>query len=445
MLSDFGIAKILEGNEGGTLTGTGISIGTPGYMAPEQWNGESGPQSDIYSLGVVLYELVAGRKPYIADTPMSAMLKQVNDPLPHPRQFVQNLPEELENVLLKALEKRPDDRYPSMSEFAAALETLAVRPALSAGTKKEGIQATEAMLAAGGAGQEAEQTPAPDGGGSRPSTGPTPDHPASPKIHRQPAFINRRRWIPLGGLVMLMGIGVVIVASILLKGDGPLAAHAKGTTTPTLLTSSHAEFKVLWDISHGPRTSEDGSLYTPKGMYQSLTQLLANDKFVISSGDLSNLNSYNILVLSELSGRKPYSDSEVGAIVQFVRVSGHGLLILSDTPTFENLADVVGRRFSIGLGELTSGGPVTFSAEPFFSGVSSIHFLSGVGILRVSRPAQTAAVDQGGNTVVAYCDCDAGRVMAISDANLWDNHGLSQADNQRFALNVFHWLAKLSP
>jgi serine/threonine protein kinase len=124
MLTDFGIAKILTGEHGQTLTEMGAGIGTPEYMAPEQWVGKATVQSDVYSLGVVLYEMVTGHAPYTADTPTAVLLKQAKEPLPRPGQFLPGLPEMVEKALCKALEKQPEDRYPTMGDFAAALNGL---------------------------------------------------------------------------------------------------------------------------------------------------------------------------------------------------------------------------------------------------------------------------------------------------------------------------------
>jgi serine/threonine protein kinase len=125
MLTDFGIAKILDLEEGQTLTGTGVGIGTPEYMSPEQGMGRGvDARTDIYSLGVVLYELITGRKPFTADTPMAVVDKHVHDPLPRPSQMVKGLPDAVEKVLLKLLAKRPEDRYPIMSAVIEALEGL---------------------------------------------------------------------------------------------------------------------------------------------------------------------------------------------------------------------------------------------------------------------------------------------------------------------------------
>ena len=123
-LSDFGIAKILESNEAATLTGTGVGVGTPGYMAPEQWTGETGPQSDQYGLGVVLYELLTGRKPYEADTPAGVLIKQTSQPLPPPRQFAEVIPPAVEAALMMSLEKDPGRRFSDMDAFIKAFEAL---------------------------------------------------------------------------------------------------------------------------------------------------------------------------------------------------------------------------------------------------------------------------------------------------------------------------------
>jgi serine/threonine protein kinase len=126
MLTDFGIAKIIGGEVKVDLTGTSVTIGTPEYMAPEQATSKNvDNRADIYALGVVLFEMLTGRKPYQADTPMAVLFKHVSEPLPHPRDFAPGIPEAAERILFKALAKQPDDRYQNMDDFAAALEKLA--------------------------------------------------------------------------------------------------------------------------------------------------------------------------------------------------------------------------------------------------------------------------------------------------------------------------------
>lgn len=129
MIADFGVAKILsDTNETLDLTGTGMGVGTPEYMAPEQWNGKTSPASDQYSLGVVLYEMITGRKPYVAETPAAILLKQAMEELPRPSRFVADLPERAENVLFKALARETNNRYADMGELAAVLENQQVIP-----------------------------------------------------------------------------------------------------------------------------------------------------------------------------------------------------------------------------------------------------------------------------------------------------------------------------
>jgi len=122
MLTDFGIARLLESGDGATLTGTGMGVGTPEYMSPEQAMGrEVDGRTDIYSLGIVLFELVTGQKPYTADTPMAVVLKQTTEPLPRPSSIVPGLTDAVEQILYKSLAKDPKDRYQSMTDFKDAL------------------------------------------------------------------------------------------------------------------------------------------------------------------------------------------------------------------------------------------------------------------------------------------------------------------------------------
>ena len=120
ILTDFGIAKML--NVTG-LTASGAMVGTPAYMAPEQGMGQAGDErADIYSLGVVLYELVTGHLPFDADTPLGVVLKHINAPLPPPTTLNPNLSPGIEAVITRALAKDPNNRYQTANEFASDLE-----------------------------------------------------------------------------------------------------------------------------------------------------------------------------------------------------------------------------------------------------------------------------------------------------------------------------------
>jgi serine/threonine protein kinase len=135
MLSDFGIAKLLDLAETVDLTGTSAAIGTPEYMAPEQASAKTvDHRADIYALGIVLYEMVTGRRPFTADTPMAVLIMHARDPLPSPKKYAPGLSDRAEKILLKALAKPPEDRFQTMAEFSAALERTTGKPA-SEGTR----------------------------------------------------------------------------------------------------------------------------------------------------------------------------------------------------------------------------------------------------------------------------------------------------------------------
>jgi formylglycine-generating enzyme required for sulfatase activity/tRNA A-37 threonylcarbamoyl transferase component Bud32 len=124
ILTDFGIAKILSNPQ---YTASGAMIGTPSYVSPEQGLGEPGDaRSDIYSLGVMFFQMVTGRLPYQAEKPVSVVFKHINDPVPIPRQFNPLLPPEIDDIVSKAMAKRLNARYQTAEAFIRDLDKIRV-------------------------------------------------------------------------------------------------------------------------------------------------------------------------------------------------------------------------------------------------------------------------------------------------------------------------------
>lgn len=125
LLSDFGIAAILEANR--AFTRSGGNVGTPQYMAPEQGapNGVIDARTDIYALGVVLFQCVTGRLPFTSDTPMGTIVKHMQEPVPRPSALVGGLPPRVEHIILRAMEKHPSARFQRAREMAEQLKAAA--------------------------------------------------------------------------------------------------------------------------------------------------------------------------------------------------------------------------------------------------------------------------------------------------------------------------------
>ena len=147
---DFGIAKLaadsLDEDEPKTLTAVGAMIGTPRYMSPEQCDGaELTPAADVYSLGVILYEMLTGTVPFSGSTPLAIAMKHTAEIPRSPREFVASIPPALEQVVLHTLEKRPHDRPGNAANFRAELLSIADRlglehAALTSGPNLEALR-----------------------------------------------------------------------------------------------------------------------------------------------------------------------------------------------------------------------------------------------------------------------------------------------------------------
>jgi serine/threonine protein kinase len=123
VLTDFGVARHAAPSQEESLTASNVLLGTPTYMAPEQLELEEAmPASDLYTLGLVMFEMVAGRPPFEAETAIKTVFKRVQEDAPSPREVVPDLDRRWEEVILRCLERQPEDRYSDAQEIIRALD-----------------------------------------------------------------------------------------------------------------------------------------------------------------------------------------------------------------------------------------------------------------------------------------------------------------------------------
>jgi serine/threonine protein kinase len=222
-VSDFGIAKITEATQG-TITGNAI-VGTPAYMSPEQAQGESiDGRSDIYSLGVILFELLTGQQPYHGDTPMSLVVKQITEPVPHILQVKPDLPPAIEGVIENAMAKSPAERFLTVNALAEALDRVADGKMPEPQTMDTTVVTMPRSVMAG--------SPTPPGGTLPPITG----QGTAPAAGRKKTGL----WIGLGAAALFM-CAILVAGIFLLKDKLPFLAAPATLATMNVSSTGSSE------------------------------------------------------------------------------------------------------------------------------------------------------------------------------------------------------------
>lgn len=223
-IADFGIVKLSEST---VSTLSQYALGTPAYMSPEQIEGkaELDGRSDVYALGVILFEMLTGGRPYEATTPMGLMMQHVNEPVPDIRTRLAELPVEGQRIINQAMAKNRDERYTTATALAADMAHLA---GVATPTPLPLLPKTPLPGDLPAPIRPVTPTPAPTevmAPTPRPPTGakPTPVQPAAPKSDVALAAPNRKvpLWlIGLGGVGALAVLGIIVVALVLLLNNG---------------------------------------------------------------------------------------------------------------------------------------------------------------------------------------------------------------------------------
>ena len=233
-LADFGLARIAQSGES-TLSSDMI-MGTPQYISPEQAMGKKDldERTDLYSFGVMLYEMVVGQVPFNADTPFSVIHDHIYSPLPLPRTVNKNVPEPVERVLLKALAKDRDDRYETVSQMVLAFKAAWAE----AGIPMQGtfIKISQSMNAPEGTASKAVTTNTlldPETGKTVPQTDITQAGQEANTKRFSPTWL----WVGAGVIIVLCIASIAFARSNRLFGR-IFAASRSSTITPEVFSLS---------------------------------------------------------------------------------------------------------------------------------------------------------------------------------------------------------------
>ncbi|PWH12410.1 MAG: hypothetical protein DDG60_13205 [Anaerolineae bacterium] len=220
-ISDFGIAKITQ-SQGATVTG-GAIIGTPAYMSPEQAQGDQvDGRSDIYAMGVILYEMLSGVQPYQATTPMALVVKHITEPIPHILDSNPTLPADIEPIIEKAMAKNREERFSTAAELADAISEVARGATGQEAIKTASLRATQVASA------KTRVAASPTKVSQKPSTQPT-----------MPAKSGFSAWLLITPILLLLLAGLGGGGYLLFNALAPTPTHSPTNTIAPVLSPTN--------------------------------------------------------------------------------------------------------------------------------------------------------------------------------------------------------------
>jgi hypothetical protein len=342
-LADFGLARIAEAGESTLSSDT--MLGTPQYISPEQARGEKNLDAgtDIYSFGVVLYELVVGRVPFSADTPFSIIHDHIYKPLPRPRAINPTVPESVERVLFKALAKSRKDRYAKVEDLVAAFRD-AVGGAPASTMPDLGVAGASTRVA----GQAQESRTPPVAPSPAPDILPTLAEPSPADSGAAVlAPVRRRPWL---WVVAGLAITCICLSSFLLltrpdrgvsppsSAAGPAATQVanQGESMPSVADAeaavqtrpddpgSHMQLAEVM-MAHGESTA-------------AAEQFIAAARILRDTGDYPLAGESTVLALKAINGPVGADPAVLNMIAEFIFVG-------ADRPEMRPVAEQVGRTY----------------------------------------------------------------------------------------------------
>ncbi|HUG15607.1 MAG TPA: protein kinase [Thermomicrobiales bacterium] len=441
---DFGIAK---GMRDVNLTEAGTGMGTVHYVSPEQARGEPAtPESDLYSTGVVLYEMLTKELPFEADTPVGVAMQHVNSPPPLPSGINPSIPPRVDDIVLKALAKEPSERYSSGAELAAALRhwdlplrtrATAVAPGGLAGAPPDLPLPPDRKLPISGSAQVRPTAPLrPGQGRPRQRTGPMRVSPAPPRAARErggyyvpPAARSNRddlgcaTWL-IGAAILLGIVGLIFVAfrigpDVFSAAAEPTATQSAGvfdpspTVTPTLapdepaptataMLEATATVAASPTIEPSPTPTVEPSptveIAAVPGLVGGTLEQARNavgDRWNLAVQEEFNQAAASTVISQQPSGGTPLADGETIT------------LVVSRGPEFTSIPDVRGLPRDTAVSRLEAIGFVVTVVEE-----ASNEFDEGL-VIRTDPTAQartgstvTVYVSQAGVAIMPYVYSD---------------------------------------